>query len=193
MGMSTEAAIVNYHLSFADQGKQISIFCFRLQRTNGSLPFPFSVCRKNKQLMTFPLVPFSVCEIPETWRHGHRVMETWRHIHGDMETWRNRDMETWRHEDMETRSWRHVRQDMKKSGGKQKPRELSLIHSPIAHRANGTTYVVFLFVDEETNRSCLFANGLNGLAHLCLKHSSTYIFANTFIPFNLLLIIIKDF
>jgi hypothetical protein len=85
---------VNYYLSFTDQGKQISIFCFRLQQTNGSLPFLFSVCRKNKQLMTFPLVPFSVCEIPETWRHGHRVMETWRHIHGDMETWRNRDMET---------------------------------------------------------------------------------------------------
>jgi hypothetical protein len=31
---------------FADQGKQTSDF--RLQKTNGSLPFPFSVCSKTE-------------------------------------------------------------------------------------------------------------------------------------------------
>jgi hypothetical protein len=35
----------------------------RLQQTNGSLPFPFSVCIKQTD-----------CGIPETWRHGN--MET---------------------------------------------------------------------------------------------------------------------
>jgi hypothetical protein len=31
-------------------------------------------------------------------------------------------------------------------------------------------YEVFLFFDEETNGSYLFANGLNRLAHLCCLH-----------------------
>ncbi len=30
MGMFVETAIVDYRLSFADQGKQTSVFCFRL-------------------------------------------------------------------------------------------------------------------------------------------------------------------
>jgi hypothetical protein len=42
MGMFAEAAYVKYSLSFADQGKQTSVF--HLQKTNGkSLPFLFSV------------------------------------------------------------------------------------------------------------------------------------------------------
>jgi hypothetical protein len=40
MGTFPEKAIVSYHLSFADQGKQISVF--RSQKTNGILPFQFS-------------------------------------------------------------------------------------------------------------------------------------------------------
>jgi hypothetical protein len=43
--------------------KQTEVCCFRflcLQTTNGS-------CR-------FPLIPFSVCRILETWRHGHGDM-----------------------------------------------------------------------------------------------------------------------
>ncbi len=82
--MSTfdETAIVDYsyRLSIADQGKQTSVFCFRLQQTNGM---------------------FSVCGIPETWRPGHGDMEvetsTWKHGDGDMkmESWR------WRHGNME--------------------------------------------------------------------------------------------
>jgi hypothetical protein len=43
MGTFAETAIVDYRLSFADQGKQTSVFSFLLQQTNGSLPFPFRV------------------------------------------------------------------------------------------------------------------------------------------------------
>jgi hypothetical protein len=43
MGTFAEIAIVDYRLSFADQGKQTSIFRFRLQQTNRSLPFSFAV------------------------------------------------------------------------------------------------------------------------------------------------------
>ncbi len=39
--------------------------------------------------------------------------------------------------------------------GKRKPRRLSLIHLLFAHRTNGSNPL---------------ANGLNGLAHLCLVH-----------------------
>jgi hypothetical protein len=46
MGTLAETANVDYRLSFADQGKQTSVFRFRLQQTNGSFPFPFSVCNK---------------------------------------------------------------------------------------------------------------------------------------------------
>jgi hypothetical protein len=126
------------------------------------------------------LVPFSVCGILETWRHGHgdidkwkhRNMETWRH--GDMETWRHKhetwehgEMETWRHRhgdmNMETWTWRHGHEDMdmETSNGKRKLR--------CAKRK----FVVNPFVDEKTNGSCPFANGLyrlnglNGLADLC--------------------------
>jgi hypothetical protein len=57
MGTFAETTIVDYHLSFADQGKQSFPFpVFRLQQTNGSCPFP--------------LVRFSVRGIPKTW-------ETW--------------------------------------------------------------------------------------------------------------------
>jgi hypothetical protein len=38
---------------------------------------------------------------------------------------------------------------------------------PFSHRANGSLSFVRLF-NEETDRSYLFATGLNGLAHLCI-------------------------
>ncbi len=79
MGMFADLAIVDYHLSFYDQGKQTSVFCFCLQQTNGSLLFPFSICRKQTKVAVF---------------HGHGDKETLRWIHGNMETWRHRDMET---------------------------------------------------------------------------------------------------
>jgi hypothetical protein len=43
MGTFAGTAIVDYRLLFAGQEKQISVFCFRLQQTNGSVPFPFSI------------------------------------------------------------------------------------------------------------------------------------------------------
>jgi hypothetical protein len=53
MDTLAETAIVNYRLSFADQGKQTSVFRFRLQRTNGNLPFPFSVGSKQRKIAVF--------------------------------------------------------------------------------------------------------------------------------------------
>jgi hypothetical protein len=50
MGTFAETAIIDYCLSFADQGKQTSIFWFRLQQTNGSFPFPFPVCSKQTEV-----------------------------------------------------------------------------------------------------------------------------------------------
>jgi hypothetical protein len=50
MGTFAETAIVDYRLSFSDHGKQTSVFRFRLQQTNASLPFPFSVCSKQRKL-----------------------------------------------------------------------------------------------------------------------------------------------
>jgi hypothetical protein len=54
MGIFAETAIVDYHLSIADdQGKQTSAFCFHLQQTNRSLPFPLSICRKQTKVAVF--------------------------------------------------------------------------------------------------------------------------------------------
>jgi hypothetical protein len=41
MGTFAKTAINDYRSSFADQGKQLPFFCFRLQQTSGNLPFPF--------------------------------------------------------------------------------------------------------------------------------------------------------
>ncbi len=43
MGMLAETTIIDYCLLFADQRKQTSVFRFRLQQTNESLPF-FRFC-----------------------------------------------------------------------------------------------------------------------------------------------------
>ncbi len=59
MGTFVETAIVDYRLSFADNGKQTFLFLFHLQQTNRSLLFLFSVAIKERKL-PFPLVPFSV-------------------------------------------------------------------------------------------------------------------------------------
>jgi hypothetical protein len=53
MGTFVETAIVNYPLSFANQGKQTSVFHFRLQQTNGNLPFPFSICSKQTEIAVY--------------------------------------------------------------------------------------------------------------------------------------------
>jgi hypothetical protein len=43
MGTFAETANVDNRLWFADQGKQTTVFYFRLQQTHESLSFPFSV------------------------------------------------------------------------------------------------------------------------------------------------------
>jgi hypothetical protein len=52
-GHICETAIVNYRLSFADQGKKTSVLSFRFQQTNGRLPFPFYVCSKQTEVVIF--------------------------------------------------------------------------------------------------------------------------------------------
>jgi hypothetical protein len=51
---------------------------------------------------------FSICRIPETWRHvdGHLEVETWKlwdidMRRGNMEKWIHEDMDNIGHEDME--------------------------------------------------------------------------------------------
>jgi hypothetical protein len=51
MGTFAEAASVYYRLLFADQRNNTS--SFHLQQTNGSLPFPFSVHRKQIEVAIF--------------------------------------------------------------------------------------------------------------------------------------------
>ncbi len=148
-------AIINLPFLFAGQGKnfrfpllfaankqKFAVSAFRLQKLNRSCHFSVS--------SVFRLRNF-------------RNVETWTWWHGDMETWR------WRHGDvdMETWTWRHGHGDIGTSNGKRKPRRFSLICVPFAQWVNGS----LSFVDEETNGSNPFAdglNGLNGLAHLCI-------------------------
>jgi hypothetical protein len=53
MGTFAETAIVDYHLSFTNQGKQTPIFHFALQQTSRSLSFPFTVCNKQTEVAIF--------------------------------------------------------------------------------------------------------------------------------------------
>jgi hypothetical protein len=53
MDTMAETAIVDYRLSFADQGKQTTVFRFHLQQINGSLLFMFSVCKKQTEVPIF--------------------------------------------------------------------------------------------------------------------------------------------
>ncbi len=54
MGTFAETANVDYRLLLANQGKQTSFFRFRSQKTNGSLPFPFSC--KQTEVAIFQMV-----------------------------------------------------------------------------------------------------------------------------------------
>jgi hypothetical protein len=97
MGTFAETAIVDYRLSCADQGKQTSNFCFRLQQRKLSCHFLFVL-----------LAVFR--------KHGDIDMEIWRHINGyiEMETWKHVEMETLRHGDMETWTWTWRHGDIKR-------------------------------------------------------------------------------
>jgi hypothetical protein len=119
MGTFADTAIISYCSSFADQGKQTSVFSFRSQQTNGSLQFTFSVCSKQMDPLVFRL-PLAEFQNMETWRWRHGNMETYKWRHGDMETWRNGDMETWRHGDMDIKTSRQGHGD----NGKQKTEAL---------------------------------------------------------------------
>jgi hypothetical protein len=72
--------------------------------------------------------------------------------HGNKEKWRHEDMETW---------------NFKKSNGKRKPRCFLILFTVCSSCKR--KFVVFPFVDIETNGSYPFENGLNrlnGLVHL---------------------------
>jgi hypothetical protein len=97
MGAFARTAIGDYRLSFDDQGKQTSLFQFVCSKQTEVCGFHFPFAEKNVSYR-FPLIPFSVCGIPETWRYEDT--ETWRHE--SMETRRHGDMKAWRHGDTET-------------------------------------------------------------------------------------------
>jgi hypothetical protein len=81
MGTLAGTAIIDYRLySLPTKEKQRSISRFRLQQTNGSLTFMFSVCRKQMEIAVFFLVPFF-----HLWNSANVESWTWRHGDMDME------------------------------------------------------------------------------------------------------------
>ncbi len=82
----------------------------------------------------------------EKWRHGN--MEKKRHGHGYME------IETW--------AWRNGYGDIKRKTEAQ----AIFLNTLTVCSSCFRKFVVCPFVDQETNRSCPFANGLNGLNSL---------------------------
>jgi hypothetical protein len=81
MGTFAETVIEDYRSSFADQGKQTSVFHFRMQQTNRSLLYLFSVCSKPTEVATFHKFHFPFAEFRMS-SMRQRIMEKWRH--GDM-------------------------------------------------------------------------------------------------------------
>ncbi len=80
MGKFAKTSVVEYYFSFADQGKQTSVFPFPFAAKTEVCCFRFMFAANKEKL------PFSICRIPETWRHGHgegenndMEMETWKH------------------------------------------------------------------------------------------------------------------
>jgi hypothetical protein len=134
---------VHFPFPFAANKRKFVVSVLCLQKTNGSCYTPF--------------VPFG-----EFWKH--RDMETWKN--GDMETWRNGDMETWRNGDMEAwrqgdmRTWRHgdIKQQMEA--------QLIFLNPFTACSSCKQIFVIYPFLDKDTNKRKSFANGLNGLAYL---------------------------
>ncbi len=129
--------------------EQLTNVHFRLQQTNGSLPFPVPSCRKKRKL------PFSVSSIFHLRNSGNVETWTWRHGDGDMETWRCRDIETWRHGDKVTwrhgdvEMWRRRVIEMETSNRKWKPSQFSLIRLPFAHCANRILSFVCLLLKKQ--------------------------------------------
>jgi predicted acetyltransferase len=76
MGTFAETAIIDYHLSFADQGKQTSVLNFSFQQLYRRLSFPFAA---NKWKL-----PFFVSSVFHLQNSGNMETSTWRH--GGIET-----------------------------------------------------------------------------------------------------------
>jgi hypothetical protein len=53
VGTFAETANVDYHLSFADQGKQTSVFRFPFCSKNGSFLFLLYICSKKTKVAVF--------------------------------------------------------------------------------------------------------------------------------------------
>jgi hypothetical protein len=135
--------IVDYHLIFADQGKQTSVFCSHLQQTNRSLPIRFFVCSKQMEVAFSVSFFFYFCNTRnmETWRHGDGGMETWRHTyeHGNI----NMEIHVWRHSDMDICIYRQYQTEMETHAFFQ---NLSTIYS----FAIGSLSFVRLFMKKQT-------------------------------------------
>jgi hypothetical protein len=103
MGTFAETAIVDYCLSFVNQGKQTSVFHYFCSKQMEDCRFRFPFADNKWKL------PFSISSVFCSRKHGDMGMETWRH--GDMGKWRHGDTETWGDGDKET--WRHTHRDKK--------------------------------------------------------------------------------
>ncbi len=139
MGMFAKTGNVNYHLSFADQGKQTSsvhftankrkysISVFRLQQMNRSYRFPlitfyvYKYIRKTATEVAMLLVLFSIYIYATVLQKKIK--------------WKTKDL------------------------------AIFLNSFTVCSSCKGK-FVVCPFVDEEINRIYLFAKGLNGLAYL---------------------------
>ncbi len=53
MGTFAETENVNYHFSFANKENHFPFFLFHMQKTNGSLLFLLSLCRKQMEVAIF--------------------------------------------------------------------------------------------------------------------------------------------
>jgi hypothetical protein len=114
----------------AKQGKHMSVFRFRLQQTNGSLPFSFSVCGKQTEA--------AVSSISFL-----RLLNS-----GDIEAWRHGSMETQWHGD--TVACRHGHGDIKLKKENGSPADFSLIKLPFAYHANESLSFVCLLTKKQT-------------------------------------------
>jgi hypothetical protein len=142
MGKFAETAIIDYHLLIVDQ--------------ENKLPFSVPICSKPEEICCFRFpfatnkrkLPISVSSVFH--------LETWSQRQGNMENG-----------DMETRTWRHGIGDMDIENGNGSPGKFPLIPLTFAQSSCKRKFVVSWFVDGDTYGNYLFANGLNGLAHLC--------------------------
>jgi hypothetical protein len=127
--MFAETAIVEYNLSFANQGNKLSFSVCRKYTEVCHFPFPFV---EKKRKSPYSVISFFHLRNSRNMETG--VVETWNHGDIDMERWKHEEMDAWRHGEIET--WRHG--DMGTSNGNLKSRQFPLIRLPSAHCANGS-------------------------------------------------------